>query len=461
MRHNSFYNVTQHVTDYDAINIFRLKQSDLRKLKYERRYIPGISRQGMRLRCQTALYKRSDIEAAVKRKREAAEAKQQARRNKELARRQRRMQAAGAAKDQIRQFSSCKRARSSSEAGEKHGDVKLPDAVLQHIIGCLAAVEADGVRGPCLVAGDLANAALVSWDFYNAAKHGFVLLQQQVEKLHFMQQYSYRYDVDRALRRLPMADGWTWQQWAAFLSDPLPYKVPDLKEAAKQLFLTRTGTKAQLVVRVLGAFGLSAPSKAPPQLLRALALERIALRPWLGAGALVEARSALSMLFLVDEGLPAWGPGITRDQHKAAGSAAAWRKLLAAAGVKSKAQLLQLTSSAEARYEEIRQQQREAAQAAAVVAAAALTGGGEGAVPAGGMQEEAEQQAAAAAVLAGQEVPAPAAAEQGEAAQQAAAHQAAPAAAAYAMAAAAGASHEEAAQGAAALNAAEQGMAAV
>lgn len=50
MRHNSFYNVTQHVTDYDAINIFRLKQSDLRKLKYERRYIPGISRQGMRLR---------------------------------------------------------------------------------------------------------------------------------------------------------------------------------------------------------------------------------------------------------------------------------------------------------------------------------------------------------------------------------------------------------------------------
>jgi hypothetical protein len=93
---------------------------------------------------------------------QAAEAKQQARRNRQLARQQRKKQAAGAAKDQIRKFSSSKRARSSSDAAEKHGDVKLPDAVLQIIVGCLAAFEPGGVRGPSMVARDLANAALVS-----------------------------------------------------------------------------------------------------------------------------------------------------------------------------------------------------------------------------------------------------------------------------------------------------------
>jgi hypothetical protein len=93
---------------------------------------------------------------------QAAEAKQQARRNKQLEKQQRRKQAGHAAKDQIRKFSSSKRARSSSDAEVKHGDVKLPDAVLQTIIGCLAAFEPDGVRGPCMVARDLANAALVS-----------------------------------------------------------------------------------------------------------------------------------------------------------------------------------------------------------------------------------------------------------------------------------------------------------
>jgi hypothetical protein len=90
---------------------------------------------------------------------QAKEAKQQARRNKVLAKRQRAKAAAGAAKDQLRKFAGCKLSRSSSE---KHGDVKLPDAVLQRVMSCLAAIEADGVRGPTMVANDLANAALVS-----------------------------------------------------------------------------------------------------------------------------------------------------------------------------------------------------------------------------------------------------------------------------------------------------------
>jgi hypothetical protein len=92
---------------------------------------------------------------------QAVEAKQQARRKRQLEKQRRRKRAAGAAKDQVLKFSGCKRARSSSDAAEKHGDVKLPDAVLQTIIGCLAAFEPDGVRGPSMVARDLANATLV------------------------------------------------------------------------------------------------------------------------------------------------------------------------------------------------------------------------------------------------------------------------------------------------------------
>jgi hypothetical protein len=93
---------------------------------------------------------------------QAAEAKQQASRAMYLARQQRYKQAARSAKDQIRKFSSSKRVRSSSDTVIKHGDVQLPVEVLQAIVGCLAAFEPDGVRGPSIVARDLANAALVS-----------------------------------------------------------------------------------------------------------------------------------------------------------------------------------------------------------------------------------------------------------------------------------------------------------
>jgi hypothetical protein len=49
MSHNTHYDVTQFVTDYDAINVFCLKHKNLRGLKYQKRYIPGVCRQGMRL----------------------------------------------------------------------------------------------------------------------------------------------------------------------------------------------------------------------------------------------------------------------------------------------------------------------------------------------------------------------------------------------------------------------------
>jgi hypothetical protein len=49
MRHNIYYDVTQFVTDYDAINVFGLMWKDLKGLKYQKRYIQGVCRQGMRM----------------------------------------------------------------------------------------------------------------------------------------------------------------------------------------------------------------------------------------------------------------------------------------------------------------------------------------------------------------------------------------------------------------------------
>ncbi|WIA16730.1 hypothetical protein OEZ85_013384 [Tetradesmus obliquus] len=78
----------------------------------------------------------------------------------------------------------------------KSGEFELPLALLEKVMSCLAVMEADGVRGPSMAARDLAHAALVSWEFYNASKHGFAvsegqaaelkLRKQQLQGLHFL-----------------------------------------------------------------------------------------------------------------------------------------------------------------------------------------------------------------------------------------------------------------------------------
>jgi hypothetical protein len=300
----------------------------------------------------------------------------------------------------------------------------------------------------------------VSWDFHNAAKHGFTLLQQQVEKLTIKRMGGYSYGLEYGLRYLPTADGWSWQQWADLLSDPLSYKLPDLKEAAKQLHMIRSGTKAELVLRLLGAFGLKAPSKAPPRVLRAIALERICLRPWRGMDPLLGPLHVIRHHYkLYDQkGLPravqqqhiaAATGGITKQQLAAAINAAAWRRLLMLFGFESEEQLLEL-------MERVR---RHGQMVSAMSRKVAAVEEQHGDAPAGDMQSEAphsaaasEQRGAAAFEMQGQvaqEAAQPctaAAAQQGEAtaaevqrrpAQEAAAAESAAAAAESAAAAAA------------------------
>jgi hypothetical protein len=131
----------------------------------------------------------------------------------------------------------------------------------------------------------------VSWDFYAASKHGLATLEQQAAALkltrahvaHIITRPHVKCSVKTLERLLLLPSSWSWAQWSALLQDPLQYKVPQLKEAAKQLKIPVTNvTKAVLVVSILQAFGLQDPSRVDPRLLRAVLLERCCTCPWVG-----------------------------------------------------------------------------------------------------------------------------------------------------------------------------------
>ncbi|WIA36852.1 hypothetical protein OEZ86_008103 [Tetradesmus obliquus] len=173
-------------------------------------------------------------------------------------------------------------------ADEESGEFLLPLEMVQKVMSCLAQFEADGVRGPSMVACDLANAALVSKDFHKASKFGFSTLEEQTAQLQVLPSSDFiipasvrcsRKTLAR-LQRLPEAGGWSWQQWAACLQDPMQYSVYELKKAARQLAVPSNSSK--LVSSILQAFGLQQPSSVSPQLLRAVLLERCCPEPWAG-----------------------------------------------------------------------------------------------------------------------------------------------------------------------------------
>lgn len=65
-----------------------------------------------------------------------------------------------------------------------------------------------------------------------------------------------------------------WPHWDVVVQGPLELTVVDLKQAARRLGLASWGVKAQLVVRLLGAFGLTRPSALPAGLCMAMHRER-------------------------------------------------------------------------------------------------------------------------------------------------------------------------------------------
>eukprot|EP00877_Chromochloris_zofingiensis_P008135 jgi/Chrzof1/3575/Cz13g01010.t1 len=133
-----------------------------------------------------------------------------------------------------------------------YGNVVVPQDVLGLVMSSLAnMLEPGGVRGPGMVAMDIINAGLCSRDFYKASKVGLARLAQLV------------------VSAVP-----TSIDWDRLTSDPKSLKLPDLKNAARFLEARIGGTKAEVIVSVLGALGVNRPVSVPAQVLRAVQAER-------------------------------------------------------------------------------------------------------------------------------------------------------------------------------------------
>lgn len=185
---------------------------------------------------------------------------------------------------------------------DQYGDTKLPDSVLIKVMVCLAKTcEPGGLRGFACVAKDLANASLANWDLYRAAKEGWAVLGEEARTVRYP-----NYPIGREaytpeqgpgwygnlptdsvdLARLP-GDSLGWEFWELFLRDPLKPRAKELEAAMKLLRLkpkVHKGTKAEMAVELLGAFGLNAATTAPVMLLYYVKVERSRRVAWDGPG---------------------------------------------------------------------------------------------------------------------------------------------------------------------------------
>jgi hypothetical protein len=206
----------------------------------------------------------------------------------------------------------------------------------------------------------------VSWDFYTASKHGFAALEALAEQLRLRQDLFFSKPASvqcsvKTLLQLPLLpehNGWSWQQWTAFLQDPLQYKVADLKRAARQLRVPGKSSKAELVVNILQAFGLQQPSSVAPQLLRAVVLERCCAYPWAGCEVVNRVWDTLKSLGSseVDRKWPGSSEMMFSGNPNSAGQRRA--ALYMHAGASCKQQLLQLEVKVQQRKEQLRQIQQ-------------------------------------------------------------------------------------------------------
>jgi hypothetical protein len=137
------------------------------------------------------------------------------------------------------------------------GQTSLGDDVLRLIVSSVASsYEPNGIRGTGVVARDLCNIALASRDLRAAAYDaGFGALASAISR--------------HRTSGLPAVEG-SAVTWDIVVSDPMSAKLPDLRAAARAIGAKVTGTKPELVVRLLGFFGIARPSRVHPIVLRDL-----------------------------------------------------------------------------------------------------------------------------------------------------------------------------------------------
>jgi HPt (histidine-containing phosphotransfer) domain-containing protein len=159
-----------------------------------------------------------------------------------------------------------------------------------------------------------------------------------------------------------------WKFWDSVLHNPTSLKLPQLKDAARALGLKVTGSKPELMVRLLHAFWLSAPAPAavPARLMRVLALERTRIAglfvfdgPLEGCDAI---RSALGSMSTIRNpaGLEAWAALCGNGT----GGLATARRVLEAAGISSMQQLQEAAQQARQQLANETPEQRRVREAA-------------------------------------------------------------------------------------------------
>ena len=128
----------------------------------------------------------------------------------------------------------------------KSGTFPLPYDVLKCIFEIIIQeYEPSGVRCCQSLVKDLVNISETCWDFRNVVKDYAIP------------------DFDTKVATL-LTDNDT--DWEKVLQEPSSLKLPDLKQAARTLNIKVSGTKAELILRILQEFQLTKPSIIPAML---------------------------------------------------------------------------------------------------------------------------------------------------------------------------------------------------
>ncbi|KAG2439130.1 hypothetical protein HXX76_004497 [Chlamydomonas incerta] len=193
---------------------------------------------------------------------------------REEAARQRREAAKEEAKQRVREAKQAAQARVATLRRQSIGDTvtagatPLPQELWAVVFQRLAATlePQGGVRGPGVVAADIVGAGLACRDMFIASRAGLEALAEEVEaKRHLDPRQP---PMPGAMQKYAMppsqaAPAVDWARWDKVLRTPLDCTVVELKAACKDMGEMVSGTKAELVVRLMAYVGLPDGRRCP------------------------------------------------------------------------------------------------------------------------------------------------------------------------------------------------------
>jgi hypothetical protein len=139
----------------------------------------------------------------------------------------------------------------------EYGSTNLPNEILMLIMNkVIDTYEPNGIRGPSIIAQEIINIGLSCKDFYNILKYGLETLSNIMNIMNINQ------------------INWDLLDWDKLIKNPNSAKLPILKTAARELELKVSGTKAELIIRILEQFGTDKPINCPAKLAFGLECER-------------------------------------------------------------------------------------------------------------------------------------------------------------------------------------------